>query len=135
MNENIVDFTPKPSRHEVVRKAIFHLTDQLISIKDQFFRKLSPEALTTREYGEINITSAVNHLRLQIWTGVKAQDREKIIDSICNAMKKEIDPKSIELSMTTDEIIEKKKADAEKQYKAQQEKATADGIRSAKTEN
>lgn len=94
-------------RKQVVNKAILQLTDHLRIAGEQFFRPLSEKAITDAEYGEISLSSAVNHLRYIIYTMVAPDQREWLIDQACAAMK-------VEPQVMSDEDIAKEAAEKER---------------------
>lgn len=103
-------------RKQVVNKAILQLTDHLRIAGEQFFRPLSEKAITDAEYGEISLSSAVNHLRYIIYTMVSPDQREWLIDQACAAMK-------VEPQIMSDEDIAKEAAEKERKavaYKAKE---------------
>lgn len=102
-------------RKQIVNKAILQLTDHLRIAADQFFRPLSEKAITDAEYGEISLSSAVNHLRYTIYTMISPEQREWLIDEICKAMK-------IEPAVKSDEDIAKEEAEAQRRAQAYKEK-------------
>jgi len=83
-------------RKKTIHKAILQLSDHLMITAEKYFRPLTEKALTDAEYGEIQLSAAVNFLRFTIYTLVSEKDREFVIDEMAKAMKVPSTPKTQE---------------------------------------
>lgn len=96
------------ARRKVLAKTTNYLFDNLSVANEKFFRKLTADAITDAEYGQIQILAAANFLRYIIHTNVAAESVETVINNVLAGMKEpppKVDrPENEEIDKRNEEI-------------------------------
>jgi hypothetical protein len=102
-----------PKRHAVLAKTTNYLFDNLALANEKFFRKLTADAVTDSEYGQIQILAAANFLRYIIHSNVAEESVDEVITNVMLGMKEappHIErPENVEIDAKNKELEESKK--------------------------
>jgi hypothetical protein len=75
------------ARRKVLAKTTNYLFDNLSVANEKFFRKITLDAITDAEYGQIQILAAANFLRYIIHTNVAPESIDTVVTNVMGGLK------------------------------------------------